>query len=188
MNIEKIKESVANFLEAIGEDINRPGLRETPKRVANMYKEVFSGISDDPKKYVTLIKEENLTKDFVCINNIPVYSVCEHHLLPFFGTVDVIYLPRDNQVLGLSKFSRIIDCFARRPQIQERLTNEIAQFLFSSINPFGLAVRIQASHLCMLMRGVRAIGSQTTTFSFKGNLKTDSNLKEEAYFILKSRE
>ncbi len=184
MDTLKIENAVRDILEAIGEDPDRAALRETPKRVAAMCSELFGGIEDDPRKFLKIFDEK--TQDgFICVNDIPVRSVCEHHLLPFIGTCDVVYIADDDKIIGLSKLARIVDCFSRRPQVQERLTNEIADFLSRELSASGVAVRIRAEHLCMTMRGAKASGAYTVTHAFRGVLKSDPVLNSQAAALLK---
>lgn len=181
---ERIKKAVAEILEAIGEDPNREGLLETPRRVANMYEEVFSGIAEDPKKHLKIFNETEQTNELVIVRDIPLYSVCEHHLLPFVGVAHIAYIPKRGRIIGLSKFARIVNCFARRPQVQERLTSQIADFLFENLEPYGVAVIIEAEHLCMTMRGARAAGSKTKTSALRGIMKTDAKSRAEVMTLL----
>lgn len=161
---EKIKSAVLNILEAIGENVDREGLKETPKRVANMCEEIFCGLQKLPDNIVTTFKNNTYdSASAIEINNIPVRSICEHHLLPFVGTATIKYIPKDGVVLGLSKFSRIVNYFSSKPQMQERLTSEIAEFLFSKLNPKGIKVKLECEHMCMSIRGVKSIGVLTKT-------------------------
>jgi len=166
---EKIEHAVKEILKAIGENPERAGLLETPKRVAEMYNEVFSGNFKDPENDLKFFQEENLNKELILLKNIPVYSVCEHHMLPFFGEVKIGYLPKDKKIIGLSKIARIVKVFSQRLQVQERLTSEIADFLFLKLKPEFLIVILQAEHLCMTMRGVKSQGSKTKTVITRGN-------------------
>ena len=161
MDLERIEKAVREILLAVGEDPEREGLQETPNRVARMYAEIFSGLKSDPKQHLKIFHEEGEHDELVFVRDIPLYSVCEHHLLPFIGKCHIAYIPRDGKIIGLSKFARIVDCFARRPQVQERLTAQIADFIEENLNPRGVAVFIEAEHLCMTMRGARAAGALT---------------------------
>ena len=173
MDKNKIKSAVKDILTAIGEDINREGLIETPSRVANMYEEIFSGLQEDPKDYLKIFNADEQNSDLIIVRDIPMYSVCEHHMLPFVGVAHIAYIPKDGKILGLSKFARIVSCFAKRPQVQERLTAQIADFLFENLNPSGVAVIIEAEHLCMIMRGARATGTKTQTSALRGSIQND---------------
>ena len=171
------------ILAAVGEDPDREGLVETPERVARMYEEIFSGLEDDPKRHVKLFNEEK-NEELVIVRDIPMYSMCEHHLLPFIGRAHIAYIPCDGRVIGLSKLSRVVDSFARRPQLQERLTSQIADFLDEQLNPLGVAVVIEAEHLCMTMRGARASGTQTRTSALRGTMRSDARARAEAISLL----
>ena len=184
MDKAKIERAVRDILEAIGEDPDREGLLETPKRVANMYEEIFSGISDDPKRHIKVFSEKD-NDEIVVVRDIPLYSMCEHHLLPFIGKVHIAYIPSEGKVIGLSKLARIVDLFAKRPQLQERLTSQIADFLDEELSPIGLAVVIEAQHLCMTMRGARAAGSATKTSALRGIAKSDARTRAEIMSLLK---
>lgn len=186
MDKKRIEAAVREILIAIGENPDRDGLTETPRRVAEMYGEIFAGLEQDARKHLKLFKEEN-NDEMVTVRDIPLYSVCEHHLVPFFGTAHIAYIPYNGCVIGLSKLARIVDTFARRPQLQERLTAQIADFLEKEINPQGVAVIIEAEHLCMTMRGARAAGSRTQTSALRGRMKSDARARSEAMSLLMSR-
>lgn len=184
MDKERIQAAVKELLLAVGEDPGREGLLETPQRVANMYEEIFSGLEDDPHKYLKIFHETQQHNELVVVRDIPLYSVCEHHLLPFIGKAHIAYIPQGGRIIGLSKFSRIVDCFARRPQVQERLTAQVADFLFEHLNPLGVAVLIEAEHLCMTMRGARAAGSKTQTSALRGTMRSDARTRAEVMALL----
>ena len=184
MNKAKIERAVRDILEAIGEDPDREGLIETPKRVAAMYEEIFSGISDDPKRHIKVFSEKD-NDEIVVVRDIPLYSMCEHHLLPFVGKAHIAYIPSEGKVIGLSKLARIVDLFAKRPQLQERLTSQIADFLDEELNPIGIAVIVEAQHLCMTMRGAKAAGSMTQTSALRGVAKKDARTRAEIMSLLK---
>ena len=176
MDHEKIKQGVRLMLEGIGEDINREGLLETPDRIARMCEQIYGGLYEDPTVH--------LNKQFQAINNniviekdITFYSVCEHHLLPFYGKAHVAYIP-DSKVAGLSKLARTVEVFARRPQIQERLTVQIADALERALSPKGIMVMLEAEHTCMTMRGVKKPGSKTITTVTRGAFKEDKELQK----------
>lgn len=177
-NQEKIEKAVRMILEAVGEDPDRPGLVETPARVARSYGEIFSSLNAPAFDNYKLFPVEETT-EMVLIKDIPFYSMCEHHLLPFFGTVQVAYVPDHKRVMGLSKIPRLIDYCAKRPNVQERLTVNIAKELNRILDPKGVAVSISARHMCMEMRGVEKTGSQTESSYYTGNFKTDTVLKRE---------
>ncbi|MDR0550464.1 MAG: GTP cyclohydrolase I FolE [Spirochaetaceae bacterium] len=182
----RVQNAVRELLLAIGEDPDREGLKETPLRVARMYEEIFAGIGRNPADEIKLFREEG-AGEMVIVRDIPFYSMCEHHLMPFFGRMDVVYIPKDNNVLGLSKIARIADTIARKPQLQERLTCEVAETIMNGANALGAAVVAEAEHLCMTMRGVRKPGSKTVTSGFWGVLKTDAALRAEALSLLRKR-
>lgn len=183
MDKQKIERAVREILEAIGENPDREGLVETPKRVAEMCGEIFGGISRDPHELVKIFNEEN-DGGTVIVRDIPVYSVCEHHLLPFIGKAAVAYIPSDGKVIGISKLARIVDCFARRPQLQERLTHDVADFLNNELSPVGVAVAVEAEHMCMTMRGVKKPGSKTTTSAARGCFLSNQATRSEAMSLI----
>lgn len=184
MDKERIERAFREILIAIGEDPDREGLVETPKRVANMYEEIFSGLSEDPEKHLKMFREGQ-SDEIVIVRDIPMYSMCEHHFLPFVGKAHIAYIPNDEGlVIGLSKLARIVNSFARRPQLQERLTAQIADFIQKEMNPKGVAVVIEAEHLCMTMRGIRAAGSQTRTSALQGWIRKDARTRAEVMALL----
>ncbi len=184
MDKERIQNAVREILIAVGEDPNREGLLETPKRVANMYEEIFAGLTEDPKQHIKLFNEQS-NDEMVIVKDIPFYSMCEHHLLPFFGKAHIGYIPSDNKIIGLSKLARIVDNFAKKPQVQERLTSDIADFLNDNLQPKGVAVIMEAEHMCMTMRGARAAGSKTQTSALRGIMRTDAKTRAEVLSLLK---
>ncbi len=184
MDRERIENAVREILLAVGEDPEREGLLETPARVARMYEEVFSGLESAPEQFLKIFTEQK-NDEMVVVRDIPLYSMCEHHLLPFVGKAHIVYIPKEGKVIGLSKLARIVDCFARRPQIQERLTSQIADFLMDRLEPQGVAVLIEAEHLCMTMRGARAAGAKTKTSALRGVMKSDARTRAEAMSLLK---
>ena len=184
MDQKRIEAAVRELLEAVGEDPSREGLLETPARVAHMYTEIFSGLEEDPSRHLKIFNEPEQHNELVLVRDIPLYSVCEHHLLPFVGEAHIAYIPKKGRIIGLSKFARIVDCFARRPQVQERLTAQIADFLFDNLDPYGVAVVIEAEHLCMTMRGARAAGSRTQTSALRGTMRTDAKSRAEVMALL----
>lgn len=184
MDKERIQNAVREILIAVGEDPDREGLVETPKRVANMYEEIFAGLTEDPKQHIKLFNEQS-NDEMVIVKDIPFYSMCEHHLLPFFGKAHIGYIPSDNKIIGLSKLARIVDNFAKKPQVQERLTSYIADFLNDNLQPKGVAVIMEAEHMCMTMRGARAAGSKTQTSALRGIMRTDAKTRAEVLSLLK---
>lgn len=186
MDKQRIEAAVREILLAIGEDPQREGLIETPRRVAQMYEEIFGGLTEDPHQHLKIFSE-TASDEMVTVRNIPLYSLCEHHLLPFTGQAHIAYLPSDGAILGLSKLARIVNVFARRPQVQERLTAQIADFLYESLRPKGIAVVIEAEHLCMTMRGIRAAGAVTQTSALRGLMRSDARTRAEAMALLTGR-
>ena len=184
MDKEKIENAVKEILIAVGEDPNREGLLETPKRVANMYEEIFAGLTEDPKQHIKLFDEQS-NDEMVIVKDIPFYSMCEHHHLPFFGKAHIAYIPSDNKIIGLSKLARIVDNFAKKPQVQERLTSDVADFLNENLQPKGVAVIMEAEHMCMTMRGARAAGAKTQTSALRGIMRTDAKSRAEVLSLLK---
>ena len=180
----KIEAAVRMILEAVGEDPGREGLRETPQRVARMYAEIFSGLTASPEDHLKLFSEPSQSDEMVIVRDIPLYSVCEHHLLPFIGKAHIAYIPKNGKIIGLSKFARIVDTFARRPQVQERLTSQVADFLYENLQPYGVAVLIEAEHLCMTMRGARAAGAKTRTSALRGIMRSDARSRAEVMALL----
>ena len=185
MDLKRIENAVREILLAIGEDPEREGLLETPARVARMYEEVFSGLEKDPKEHLKTFETGH--DEMVVVRDIPLYSMCEHHLLPFVGKAHIAYIPSDGTVIGLSKLARIVDSFARRPQLQERLTAGVADFLYKELNALGVAVVIEAEHLCMTMRGAKASGAITCTSALRGVMRSDSRTRAEALKLLEKR-
>ncbi|KNY28718.1 GTP cyclohydrolase I FolE [Pseudobacteroides cellulosolvens] len=181
---ERVKAAVREILIAIGDDPDREGLKETPDRVARMYDEIFAGLHKDPREYVKVFQEEN-HEEIVLVKDIPTYSICEHHLLPFVGVAHVVYIPRKGKVMGLSKLARIVDTVAKKPQLQERLTSQVADVLMDTINPIGAAVVMEAEHLCMTMRGIKKPGSRTITSALRGIIKTDARTRAEVMALIK---
>lgn len=183
MDLPKIETAVRMILEAIGEDPDREGLVETPQRVARMYAEVFSGLHRDISKDIKVFTEPG-NDEMILIGDIPFYSMCEHHLLPFHGKAHVVYIPRDGKILGLSKVARIVDTLSRKPQLQERLTSEIADQIIASVDAAAVCVVIEAEHLCMTMRGIRKPGSHTVTSAMRGGCRTDARTRNEALALI----
>lgn len=183
MDKPRIEAAIREILIAIGENPDREGLVETPDRVARMYEEIFSGLEEDPGKHLKIFTEED-NDEMVVVRDIPLYSMCEHHLIPFIGKAHIAYIPGEGRVIGLSKLARIVNCFARRPQLQERLTSQVADFLFDNLQPQGVAVVVEAEHLCMTMRGARASGSQTRTSAMRGIMRSDARTRAEAMTLL----
>ena len=182
VDVAKIAKAVKEILLAVGEDIEREGIKGTPERVARMYAELLSGMGEDPKQHLRSVFTENYD-EIVLLRDIPFYSICEHHLMPFIGSAHVAYLPA-GVVLGVSKLARIVDCFARRLQVQERLTDQIADFIMESLKPRGVAVVLEASHSCMTIRGIKKPGSIMVTSSLRGIFKRDPKSRGEIMSLM----
>jgi GTP cyclohydrolase I len=185
MDREKIERGVRLILEGIGEDPGREGLLETPRRVADMYEEIFAGIEQDPAEHFSVSFNEG-HQEMVLVRDIPLYSMCEHHLVPFMGRAHVAYIPgKHGRICGLSKLARVVDVFARRPQVQERMTSQIADTLVEHLDPQGVLVVIEAEHLCMSMRGVRKPGAITTTSAVRVIFASNIATRAEAMSLIK---
>ena len=184
MDKKKIIKAVREILEAIGDDPDRADLLGTPERVAEMYEEVLSGVEKDPGKELEVLLSED-HDEIVLLKNIPLYSMCEHHLLPFIGKAHVAYVPQANRVTGLSKLARVVDVLAKRLQVQERLTTEIADVIMKKLKPKGVMVVIEAEHLCMSMRGVKKPGVTTVTSAVRGLFRTNSKTRAETLALIK---
>jgi len=178
-----IEIAVKMILKAIGENPQREGLVRTPERVAKMYEEIFSGLNTEPADYLKVSFTE-FHDELVLVKDIPIYSMCEHHLLPFYGKAHVAYIPRGGKVLGISKLVRVAETYAHRPQLQERLTSQIADCIFNNIKPHGVGVVIQAEHMCMTMRGVRKPGAVTITSAVRGIFETRSQTRAELMSLI----
>lgn len=183
---DRVKKAVKEILYAIGEDPEREGLADTPDRVARMYEEIFEGLHKEPRELVKVFQEEN-HEEMVMVKNIPMYSVCEHHLLPFIGEAHVVYIPCKGKIMGLSKIARIVDVIARKPQLQERLSSEIADIIMETVSPIGVAVIVEAEHLCVTMRGIKKAGSKTLTSALRGKIKSDARTRAEVMALLGSK-
>jgi len=180
----RIEKAVREIIEAIGEDPDRDGLQRTPERVASMYAEIFSGVKDCPDRHLAVTFEAG-HDEMVMVKDIPLYSICEHHLIPFVGKAHVAYIPNaDGRITGLSKLARLVDSLSKRPQVQERLTTQIADEIDASLQPRGVLVVIEAEHLCMSMRGVRKAGSLTVTSAVRGQFRDSVATRNEALQFL----
>jgi GTP cyclohydrolase I len=182
---KKIEKAVHEILNAIGENSQREGLKDTPRRVADMYEDIFSGVRKDPKKELKTYKTKN-EDEMIIIKDIPFYSVCEHHLLPFFGKAHIVYIPKENKITGFSSLVRVIDVMARRPLLQERLTHEIADFFMANLKPMGVLVVIEAEHLCLSMIGVKKPGTLTVTSAIRGVMRSAAT-RAEAFSLIKGK-
>jgi len=181
----RIEKAVREIIEALGEDPDREGLIETPERVARFYAEVFSSIHKDPGQVVDAFFGEEHYQEIVMVREIPFYSMCEHHFVPFHGQAHVAYLPK-GRVTGLSKLARLVEGFARRPQMQERLTAQVANCLYERLDPHGVLVVVEAEHLCMSMRGVKKAGAKTVTSAVRGTMESNPATRAEAMSLLLS--
>jgi GTP cyclohydrolase I len=177
VDLGRIEAAVAEIIEAIGEDPSREGLRETPARVARMYAELFEGLRIDPREFLSVSFDE-CHEEMVILRDIPFYSVCEHHFMPFHGAAAVGYIP-DGRVVGVSKMARLVEGYARRPQLQERLTTQVADALMETLEPDGVAVVIEAEHLCMTQRGIKKPGSRMVTSATRGTFRKNDVTRAE---------
>ncbi len=181
----RIEKAVRELLKAIGEDVTRPDIEATPKRVADMYEEILGGAKLDPEKELDVVFEKE-HDEIILLKGIPLYSVCEHHLLPFIGKAHVAYIPKDNRVTGLSKLARVVDILSRRLQVQEHLTTDIADVVMKKLKPKGVMVIIEAEHLCMSMRGIKKPGILTITSAVKGLFRTNQKTRAEALALIRN--
>ncbi len=184
MDMKKIEQGVRLVIEGIGEDPDRPGLRGTPGRVARMMEDILGGTQIDPQADLEVFQDER-HDELVLIRNIPLYSFCEHHLLPFAGVAHVAYIPKEGRIIGLSKIARLVDTLARRLQVQERLTKQVADILNATLNPLGVMVVIEAEHLCMSMRGVKKPKAITVTSAVRGSFRNNPATRTEAMMLIK---
>jgi len=181
---KKIEQAMVSMIEAIGEDPQREGLKGTPQRVAEMYSELFSGLEVDPRIELSVGFEEGY-REMVILKDIPFYSMCEHHLLPFYGVAHVGYIPNDNgRVVGVSKLARVVEICARRPQIQERMTEQIADAIYEALQPDGVAVVVRAEHLCMIMRGIKKPGANVISSALRGTFRSKPATRSEFLSLL----
>jgi len=180
----KIEKAVRDMLVAIGEDPRKKDLLDTPSRVAEMYEEIFSGINQDPEKELEVILDQK-HHEIILLKGVPLYSMCEHHLLPFAGRAHIAYIPKKGRVTGLSKLARVVDILSRRPQVQERLTTQIAEIIMRKLKPLGVMVVIEAEHMCMSMRGVKKPGVLTVTSAVRGIFKENQKTRSEALALMK---
>jgi GTP cyclohydrolase I len=187
MDKDKIIKGMRMILEGIGEDPDRPGLKDTPVRVAEMYEEIFSGIAADTEALIKPMSGES-HDEMVMIRDIPFYSVCEHHLLPFFGKAHIAYIPGAGKIVGISALARALEVLAKRPQVQERLTKQLADLIVGRLKPKGAMVVIEAEHLCMSMRGAKKPGSRVITSAVRGMFRTKESTRLEMLELLKKRE
>jgi GTP cyclohydrolase I len=183
----KIKKAVQGIIEAIGEDPSREGIRDTPQRVAEMYAELFQGLHKDPKEDLDVDFELG-HREMVILKDIPFYSMCEHHLLPFYGIAHVGYIPNaEGRIVGISKLARVVETIARRPQVQERMTTEIADTILKGLKADGVGVVIQAEHLCMIMRGIKKPGSNVITSALRGTFRSKAASRAEFFSLIQGK-
>jgi GTP cyclohydrolase I len=184
LDLEKIEKGVRLILEGVGEDPERPGIKTTPQRVAHMFAEILGGITENPEKHLRVIQNEK-HDEMVLIKNIPLYSMCEHHMLPFAGVAHVAYIPKGGRIVGLSKIARVVDNLSRRLQVQERLTKQIADLINEHLRPLGVMVVIEAEHMCMSMRGAKKPKSITVTSAVRGSFRTNAVTRAEAISLIR---
>ncbi|MBC7360889.1 MAG: GTP cyclohydrolase I FolE [Candidatus Aminicenantes bacterium] len=184
MDLKKIEDGIRLVLEGIGEDPERPGLKGTPGRVARMMEDILGGTHIDPAEDLEVFQDER-HDEMVLIRNIPLYSICEHHLLPFAGVAHVAYIPKEGRIIGLSKIARLVDTLARRLQVQERLTKQVADILNATLNPLGVMVVIEAEHLCMSMRGIKKPKAITVTSAVRGSFRNNPATRTEAMMLIR---
>ena len=182
---KKAQKAIKLLLESFGEDLSREGIKRTPERVAEFYKEALSGNADDPLKIASVHYATEDHEEIVLVKDIPFYSLCEHHLLPFFGKAHIAYIPKKDAIIGVSKLIRLVEVFANRLQLQERLTKQIADTVMKSVKPHGVMVVMEAEHLCMTMRGVKKPGSKMMTSAMRGAFMKDPKTRTEALTLLK---
>jgi GTP cyclohydrolase I len=183
VDLAKIEAGVRLILEGVGEDPDRPGLKETPRRVALMYEEICAGLHNDARALLHVIPAET-HDEMVIVKDIPLYSLCEHHLLPFAGVAHIAYIPKEGRIVGLSKLARVADLMARKPNIQERLTTEIADLLYDELKATGVMVVIESEHMCIEMRGVRKPGAKAVTSALRGGFLKDHRTRAEAMSLI----
>ncbi|MBI4682112.1 MAG: GTP cyclohydrolase I FolE [Nitrospirae bacterium] len=187
MNKKKIEKGIRMILEGIGEDPERPGLKDTPKRIAKLYEEIFSGLETPTEEILKPIEGES-HDEMVLLKDIPFYSVCEHHLLPFIGKAHVAYVPSGGKIVGLSKLARAVEIFAKRPQVQERLTAQLADLIMEKLKPKGAMVIVDAEHLCLSMRGIKKPNARTITSAVRGIFRTKESTRIEFLELIKKRD
>ena len=186
VNLDLIAQGVRLILEGLGEDPERPGLQETPRRVAEMFSELTSGMREDPKTHVVPLPGDK-HDEMVIVKDISIASLCEHHLAPFVGKCHIAYIPKDGRILGISKLARLAETFSRRLQLQERLTTDIANTLYEGLKPIGVMVVIEAEHACMTLRGVKKPGATTVTSAVLGGFRKDPRTRAEAMSLIKGK-
>lgn len=185
MDKRRIERAIRDILEAIGEDPKRKDLQDTPQRVADMYEEIFSGIKQEPEKELEVILGQK-HHEIILLKNIPLQSMCEHHLMPFTGKAHIAYIPKQGRVTGLSKLARVLDILSKRPQVQERLTTQVAEIIMRKLKPQGCMVVIEADHMCMSFRGVKKPGTMTVTSAVRGIFKENEKTRSETLALIRS--
>lgn len=185
MDKKRIEKAVREILAAVGENVNRHDIKDTPRRVADMYEEILGGMKANPEKELEVVFEKD-HDEIILLKGIPLYSICEHHLLPFVGRAHVAYIPRGNKVTGLSKLARVVDILSKRLQVQERLTTDIAEIIMKKLSPKGVLVIIEAEHMCMSMRGVKKPGVLTITSAVRGVFRQNEKTRSEALALIRS--
>ena len=186
VDLDKIAQGVRLILEGIGEEVERPGLQRTPRRVAEMYAELTAGMREDPAEHVQALPGDR-HDEMVIVKDIHFASLCEHHLAPFVGKCHIAYIPKEGRIVGLSKLARLVETFARRLQVQERLTSEVADTLFKGLKPVGVMVVMEAEHTCMTIRGVKKPGAVTITSAIRGGFRKDSRTRAEAMALIREK-
>ncbi|HAM53652.1 MAG TPA: GTP cyclohydrolase I FolE [Nitrospiraceae bacterium] len=186
MDTKKIQAGIRLIIEGIGENPERPGIKKTPERVTAMYREIFSGLGESPEDILTPMEGEK-HDEMVLLKDIPFYSVCEHHLLPFSGSGHIAYIPENGRIVGISALARALEIFAKRPQVQERLTTQLADLLMKKLKPKGCMVILDAEHLCMSMRGIKKPGSRVVTSAVRGIFRTKQSTREEMLSLIKKK-
>ncbi|MBS3158302.1 GTP cyclohydrolase I FolE [Candidatus Woesearchaeota archaeon] len=186
INKKQITNAVKQIIAAIGENPNREGLRETPERIAQMYEELFSGIGEDPREILRKHLTEDMHKEMIILKDIPFYSMCEHHLLPFIGKAHIAYIPHGN-IVGLSRLAHAVEIISKKPQIQERLTSEIADTIDSAVKPYGVLVVVECEHLCISMRGTKKPGTTTVTSAIRGYFLKNDATRQEAFSLINKK-
>ena len=186
LDMPRAEAAIREFLYAIGEDPNREGLLETPSRVARACNEIFAGLQEDPSVHLQKQFHEEDHEEMVIVRDIPFTSMCEHHLLPFTGRAHVAYIPRKGRITGLSKLARCVEGYARRPQVQERMTSQVADAIMATLEPHGVIVVVEAEHMCMTARGIKKPGSLTVTSAVRGSFKEDEKTRAEALSLFKA--
>lgn len=187
MDKAKIEKSVKIILAALGENPDREGLKDTPKRIAEMYEEIFSGLKEDPEKHLQTTFQEDQHEELILQKDLPFYSFCEHHFIPFFGKAHIGYIPDQGKIVGLSKLARVLDGFAKRPQLQERLTSNVADTIFKKLKPKGVIVVLEAEHMCITMRGIKKPGSTTVTSALRGIFNQNAKTRAEVLSLIMAR-